>query len=365
VGAFDLVFRFISLYSWILYPGFFLLFVSFLRRVSFREPSPAAGPPARGPQRATPCDCVDMMPNIFIDLTEPISSRADLIDLTSPASDGSEAGNHAPNRNRTVSRQSTPKGAPKWGPSAQLQQASPRAQAQLSQSPAFAPRETIVHAPVPSTVKLSDDGTGLGHVKSQSTSPVRSRTPPLRSIDTAPSTNNVNGTTPNPPRPDEGAESSGMKSRPSASHATLPLRSSPAGPLATQSTPKGVTPRKTEWTVEKIAERLRHLTKDLDYQHRVMTYRVLQANKRQVQERRQLKGDDLFADVKIDSAPEEKGLAVRAKFKVRRRTRQDDAIPRKSYPCDSGYELLLTVLSCQSSIRPILGSRIHPWASGT
>lgn len=104
--------------------------------------------------------------------------------------------------------------------------------------------------------------------------------------------------------------------------------------MAAQLTPKGVTPRRSEWTVEKIAEKLRHLTEDLNYQHRMMTYRALQTSRQQIKEWRQLEGEDLFAGLKAESVPEEKGLTVRAKFKVgkfRTTRRFDPSIPQPRF----------------------------------
>ena len=76
------------------------------------------------------------------------------------------------------------------------------------------------------------------------------------------------------------------------------------------------TPRKLDWTVDQIAERLRGFAKDLAEQHNIMIYRMIGKNAKTVQERRVFEGEDLFANVKMPPMPEDKSLTARIKFKV-------------------------------------------------
>lgn len=76
------------------------------------------------------------------------------------------------------------------------------------------------------------------------------------------------------------------------------------------------TPKKLDWTVDKIAGKLREFANDLEEQHNIMIYRTVGKNSRTVKERRVFEGEDLFANVKMPPMPEDKSLTVRMKFKV-------------------------------------------------
>ncbi|SPO02334.1 uncharacterized protein DNG_05007 [Cephalotrichum gorgonifer] len=104
--------------------------------------------------------------------------------------------------------------------------------------------------------------------------------------------------------------------QPPSSHAT-----GPAG----QTTPRQhQTPRKLDWTVEKIAEKLREYAKDLVEQHNIMIYRMIGENTKNVKERRVLEGEDLFANVKMPPMPTDKSLTVRLRFKQHSANRRNN-----------------------------------------
>lgn len=108
-------------------------------------------------------------------------------------------------------------------------------------------------------------------------------------------------------------QGSGSPPRDSASR-----RAAPDAPgSAVQTTPRQQqTPKKLDWTVDKIAERLREFANDLGEQHNIMIHRMIGDNSRAMKERRLFEGEDLFANVKMPPMPEDKSLTVRIKFKV-------------------------------------------------
>ncbi|CAI4218584.1 unnamed protein product [Parascedosporium putredinis] len=131
------------------------------------------------------------MPNIVIDLTEPSSHRADLIDLTNAASDGSEAGDYP--LKRPSSQQVTPRTALRRIPVMQQQHQpqqqqllhnSPKGSVQLPLSSNFAPRSNLVHMSPSATTKHAADKLPIDQVKTAS--PAQTRTPPQQLTDPLP-----------------------------------------------------------------------------------------------------------------------------------------------------------------------------------
>jgi len=81
-----------------------------------------------------------------------------------------------------------------------------------------------------------------------------------------------------------------------------------------QQTPRG--PKLGDWTKDRIAEELLKFIRTLDHGHRIMCYRIFQANKRVAKQQAPAEGPDLFASMSLDPVPEERGVTVKAKFKV-------------------------------------------------
>ena len=113
----------------------------------------------------------------------------------------------------------------------------------------------------------------------------------------------------------------GDKQRIDTHHQSATRRPPPAASVAPSTsqhtTPKQQqTPRRLDWTAEKIAAKLRGFAKDLEAQHNIMIYRMIGENAKAVKERRLKEGEDLFANVKRPDMPEDKRLTARVKFKA-------------------------------------------------
>lgn len=169
--------------------------------------------------------------------------------------------------------------------------------------------------PTPSQQSAEKITNGLGHVgPSPRSSPLQRKHDGAHPSKTVSPTLNMR----QPPKASISDIQHSHSVSPQQSASRRALRPTSAGSgSTTQVTPRQQqTPRKLDWTVEKIAGRLRGFADDLKEQHNIMIYRMIGENSKKAQERRAFEGEDLFANVKKPPMPEDKALTARIKFKV-------------------------------------------------